>query len=49
MLPHYKAYEEEDYINFIERIYDTERGYKKVKEITFQVTEDCCLKCTYCY
>lgn len=49
MLPHYKAYEEEDYINFIERIYDTERGYKKVREITFQVTEDCCLKCTYCY
>ena len=25
---------------------DTE---KKIKEITFQVTEDCCLKCTYCY
>lgn len=22
---------------------------KKVADITFQVTEDCCLKCTYCY
>jgi radical SAM peptide maturase (CXXX-repeat target family) len=22
---------------------------KDVKEVTFQVTEDCCLKCTYCY
>lgn len=21
----------------------------QIKEITFQVTEDCCLKCTYCY
>ena len=20
-----------------------------IKEITFQVTEDCCLNCTYCY
>lgn len=22
---------------------------KKVKEITFQVTDDCCMKCSYCY
>ena len=22
---------------------------RSVKNITFQVTEDCCMKCTYCY
>ena len=50
MLLHYKALETEDYINFLERIYpEKKRGSKKVKQITFQVTEDCCLKCTYCY
>ena len=48
MLVNYKAYETEDFINYVERIY-TDRGNKKVKQITFQVTEDCCLRCTYCY
>jgi hypothetical protein len=23
--------------------------YKDVLSITFQVTEDCCMACTYCY
>ena len=50
MLPHYKAYEAEDFINFIERIIPPEkRNNKVIKQITFQVTEDCCLRCTYCY
>ena len=48
MLANYKAYETEDYINFVERICQ-DRGDKKVKQITFQVTEDCCLRCSYCY
>ena len=48
MLPSYKAYETEDFINFVERIL-VDRGEKKIKQITFQVTEDCCLRCTYCY
>jgi sulfatase maturation enzyme AslB (radical SAM superfamily) len=48
MLANYKAYETEDYINYLERIC-TNRGNKKVKQITFQVTEDCCLRCSYCY
>ncbi len=48
MLANYKAYETEDFINFLERIY-VDRGDKKVKQITFQVTEDCCLRCSYCY
>lgn len=49
MLANYKAYETEDFINYLERVYNQDRGYRKVKEITFQVTEDCCLRCTYCY
>lgn len=50
MLPHYKAYKEEDFINYIERIIpDSNRNSKKIKQITFQVTEDCCLRCSYCY
>jgi hypothetical protein len=34
MLANYKAYETEDYINFVERICQ-DRGDKKVKQITF--------------
>lgn len=50
MLPQYKAYETEEFINFIERIIPKEqRNNKVIKQITFQVTEDCCLRCTYCY
>lgn len=36
-----------EYNDFISKIFDiTDRA---VKTITFQVTEDCCLHCTYCY
>jgi hypothetical protein len=32
MLPHYKAYKEEDFINYIERIIpDLDRNSKKIK------------------
>lgn len=49
MLSNYKAYETEDFINYMERVYNKTRSFKKIKQITFQVTEDCCLRCTYCY
>lgn len=42
----YKAYETEPFESYIERLYPND---KKIHEITFQVTEDCCLRCTYCY
>ena len=39
--------------SFSDQIYnlysDTEGKDKKVKTLTFQVTDDCCMKCTYCY
>lgn len=33
----------------IEKLYPEIIGDKKISQITFQITEDCCLKCTYCY
>ena len=30
-------------------MYDPENKQKKCRNITFQVTEDCCMACTYCY
>ena len=38
----------EQFQDFIERLYP-QRDNKKIRTITFQVTEDCCMKCTYCY
>lgn len=38
---------EENFNDFINRLYpEDDRG---VYELTFQITEDCCLACTYCY
>lgn len=41
----------EEYQNFIARLF--ENNYSNVKQyvfnLTFQVCDDCCLKCTYCY
>lgn len=37
----------EQYHDYIHRLYPEEN--KQVLQITFQVTEDCCLACTYCY
>lgn len=43
----------EDYANFIETLfqYDTSRDLnaRHVINVTLQVTNDCCLRCTYCY
>ena len=33
----------------IEHLFPEIIGDKKIAQITFQVTEDCCLKCSYCY
>lgn len=41
----------EEYQNFIARLFKND--YSDVKQyvfnLTFQVCDDCCLKCTYCY
>lgn len=38
----------EDYNDEIDRLY-SKKGAKKCRMVTFQVTEDCCMACTYCY
>lgn len=48
----YKKESELMYDDFILRLYPEIQKMdppKKIKTITFQVTEDCCLACTYCY
>ena len=45
----YKAYETEPYESYIERLYKKKNENKRIHDVTFQVTEDCCLKCSYCY
>ena len=47
MLNKYKAYETEAYETYVDRLYPSET--KHIHDITMQVTEDCCLRCTYCY
>lgn len=49
MLIKYKARETESYEALIERLYKNRDDLKRVHDVTFQVTEDCCLKCSYCY
>jgi radical SAM peptide maturase (CXXX-repeat target family) len=40
----------ESYSDSINRLFGPHESIEKgVKSITFQVTEDCCLNCTYCY
>ena len=44
----------ESYENYISRLFPEERGEMKiggnfVRNITFQVTENCNMACTYCY
>jgi sulfatase maturation enzyme AslB (radical SAM superfamily) len=36
-----------EFSDFIAKIFDIKE--KSAKTITFQVTEDCCLHCSYCY
>ena len=40
----YLPIEPEDYYQQMSRLYN-----KNIVEITFQITEDCCLNCSYCY
>ena len=42
----YKYYPEETYNDYIARLYGND---KRIEQISFQVTENCCMKCTYCY
>ena len=39
----------ESYNSFLERIFKIGENGKQVRTFTFQVTEDCPLRCTYCY
>lgn len=40
----------EDYSSSISRLFGPNKSLEQgVRTITFQVTEDCCLNCTYCY
>lgn len=40
----------ESYADFIYRIFDSnEHGLQVCRSVTFVVTEDCCLQCSYCY
>jgi radical SAM peptide maturase (CXXX-repeat target family) len=40
----------EDYAEYIYRLFGSaEHGIKICRTVTFVVTEDCCLKCSYCY
>ena len=43
MLIKYKAYETEPYESYIERLYKSKNENKRIHDVTFQVTEDCCL------
>lgn len=38
-----------EYIGTMYKIFPEEFKGKKIKEVTFQVTEDCNLRCSYCY
>ena len=42
----YLAKKSEDYSNFITRLYGVDQ---QAATITFQVTENCCMACSYCY
>lgn len=40
----------EDYTNFVQRMYPkTENGGVACRNITFQITDDCNMRCSYCY
>ena len=45
----YLAIPESSYNTKIEELFFEKRNNKVVHQITFQVTEDCCMACTYCY
>ena len=46
----YRAPEEPEYKDYLMDLYpEYFTNIDEIKQITFQVTEDCCLACTYCY
>jgi hypothetical protein len=47
----YKAIKEREYHDILTSLFPDkiQKMNKRVATITFQVTEDCCLACTYCY
>ena len=46
----YLPIREESYQNRVTRLFpEININNKKINQITFQVTEDCCMACTYCY
>ena len=45
----YKAIPELDYQKKVQLLFPEIIDKKAIRQITFQVTEDCCLACTYCY
>ena len=42
-----KKYIKEDFLGSMHRLYPQEKN--KIRTITFQVTDNCNLACTYCY
>ena len=46
-LPHFITYEEKMNMLYPDKVCQNEG--KGAKTVTFQVTEDCCMACTYCY
>ena len=49
----YKRYKKEPIPQYTEQLNvlfpEEDRKGRNIKEITFQVTEDCCMRCSYCY
>ena len=45
----YKVLPPKGFNETIDSLYTTNFKDKNCKEITFQVTEACCLNCSYCY
>ena len=45
----YTALPHRTHRDILTTLYPKETAEKEIKEITFQVTEDCCMACTYCY
>ena len=43
----YQPPKEDTFFDYINKLY-LNKG-KPLRDVTFQVTEDCCMACTYCY
>lgn len=50
MYKRYKKEQNPQFSEYLELLFPEETSNKRnIKEITFQITEDCCMRCTYCY